>query len=70
MDEIETVLKEEDAQLIIDKLDGYWRAVIRNDQFGEIVDASAKDTEDDPLKVLLYNLNTSCIDWLAEVDPD
>ena len=61
MDEIQTVIIEENAQLIIDKLQSYWRAVIRNDQFGEIVDATSDDFEG-----LLDALNTNCGEWLAE----
>lgn len=63
MDNIETVLTDESAQLIIDKAAYYWRATIRNDQFGEIVDATSEDLEG-----LLEALNTNCGEYLTEME--
>lgn len=63
MDNIEIVLIDEKAQLIIDKFGHYWRATIRNERFGEIVDATSEEFEG-----LLPALNTNCGEWLAEME--
>lgn len=68
MDKIEQVLTEESAELIIDKVGHYWRATIRNGQFGEIVDASI-DAYHSDLEGLLEKLNQHCGEWLAEQSP-
>ena len=64
MDNIEQVLtEEENAQLIIDKFGYYWRATIRNEKFGEIVDATSEDFEG-----LLEKLNENCGEYLTEME--
>lgn len=67
MDQIEIVLIEEEAQLIIDRFTPYWRATIRNERFGEIVNVAVSAYSSD-LAGLLEKLNAKCGEYLTEME--